>query len=160
MIFIYFYILYKGNKILHDCNLHKANLNIYQNQSVDYFISCPKSYVQSIDLTNADHISSISVFNNSNLVVTCPQNMQILLNINLYIYNNPNIAFDDNCYFNNVNIFDYPTFNTGEKKKNFVKNINIYNLSYILPFETETKLYIQRCNNDILNIYFTDEIIF
>lgn len=130
----------KSHQILHDCFSSDVNFDYFSNKSIDYIISCPNKKIQKINLNNTTNIKSISIFKDSHVIFECSPLIQ---NINLLIYNKPKIAFENQCYFYNIEIFDAPEFYWNQNFKVKTKNVVLYNDHYQLPFLSENIIYSQ-----------------
>lgn len=168
MLFFYFFIFYtKSQKIIHDCSSTYTDFNEFQNQSIELEVSCSENQI--IHFHNINLIKSISVFEKSNVVLSCSPNVKTLNNISLYIFNNSQINFDDNCLFDYIEIYGFLTLkllqNVHRISKNVILNDNtnqieptdmIYSVEkYENILEKNDEITLENDENDLKN----DEII-
>lgn len=134
-----------SNIISHDCYHLKNNLNIYQNQSINYQISCKSQNIQNIDLNDMNGVNYISIHNESNVIITCPFISNDFEAIILSIYGRPKISFNNSCLFNQVEIYGSPTFNLIDNSIFSTNILYLHNQTYQFPF-------------DFNYIYFSDNV--
>ena len=78
------------------------NLDVFQNESIDYRIDCPPKKTQKIIFSNTDHIKTISIFENSNVIIHCPSSTAQYNNLSLLLFDNSHISFKQHCNFNKI----------------------------------------------------------
>lgn len=96
------------NKIInHNCTFSNVDLNNYNlSESIDYQISCRSNAIQHIDVDNLYNVNSVSIFDNSNVIITCKSDLNNEEYILLKIYDTPNITFENYCNFKQVEPYD------------------------------------------------------
>lgn len=69
----------------------------------DYQISCTNELIQKINLKDIIKAKSISIYNKSKVILKCSNNTE---HINLYIYDNCFVKFENDCIFNTIVIYN------------------------------------------------------
>lgn len=166
----------KQQKIKHDCYSSFNPFNGFSQNTINYFISCPKETTQSIKLSDNANINSISISGETNVFISCLNTMQS--KIKLLIYDKPNISFGNHCYFNSIEMYGIPTINLIPNSNITVRNLVMKNSLYSLPinfhhiiysynetkriirskneFSQNTKIY--NCSN--ANLILSEELLF
>lgn len=123
-------------KMIHDCKEGYAKFDSYRwdYYLIDYKISCPKYSKQTIYISREDLFYSFSIFNDSNVILSCPSNTNEN-NLSLFIYDEPNIVFQNNFFFKWIEVFNSPTLDLSEKSTLSYDNILFHNPEYEIPNE-------------------------
>lgn len=135
--------------ITHNCNISNINCDIQENKLIDYYVSCNSKQIQIINISKVKGIKSISINDNSNVIITCDDKK--INQMKLSIYDTPTITFENHCYFSDVEIYDSPKFNLFENSLFLVDTIHLYNYSFEFPFHYKNIIYGKR-NNQRQNI--------
>lgn len=149
MFFIYFLSVLKI-KLTHDCNSYDSNLNGYKKELIEYAISCPNNKIQKINLINTDNVESVSISKDSNVIITCSNYTNELEQINLLVYDNPSITFQNDCNFKGIEIYGSPKFDVVQDARVSAKNAFLTNRSYHFPFYAENITFSSNKQNNIL----------
>lgn len=137
-------------------NCYNSNYfpNINTDDPINLDISCPKEEIQHIHLTNDKHIKYISIFNNSNVIISCSPLSAQSYHTNLNIYGNSTITLKDSCHFGNIEIHNSPTFQLDKNISSYVDNLFLYNSTYRIPFEYKnihiTSNYEYNCGKNLI----------
>lgn len=84
MFFVLFNILLiKTRKLIHDCYKEHVNFDDYSFDSFDYSISWTNNKTQNINLIYPNKESQLSIYQASNVSITCPKFNQQLNTINI-----------------------------------------------------------------------------
>lgn len=111
MLYLISIILLVNKIINHNCTFSNVDLNNYNlSESIDYQISCRSNAIQHIDVDNLYNVNSVSIFDNSNVIITCQSDLNNEEYILLKIYDTPNITFENYCNFKQVEIHNSPEF--------------------------------------------------
>ena len=138
VLFIFSPIFIKSNQFTHDCNSNNIDFDIFQNQPIDYIVSCSQNKIQYLNIDKYNHLNSISIYQDSVVSLLCSP---LCIDIDLFIFDQPELILTNNCIFRNITIYNSPTFNIIKNANIFAKNIIIYNNSYQLPFKSENAIY-------------------
>lgn len=138
VLFIFSPIFIKSNQFTHDCNSNNIDFDIFQNQPIDYIVSCSQNKTQYLNIDKYNHLNSISIYQDSVVSLLCSP---LCIDIDLFIFDQPELILTNNCIFRNITIYNSPTFNIIKNANIFAKNIIIYNNSYQLPFKSENTIY-------------------
>ena len=149
LIYILNLLLIKSSKIIHNCDSYDVNLDIYDVEPINYEISCPNTKPQIINIINADHIESISLFKDSDVLIMCSNSTDE--QIDLIIFDNPNITFQNNCHFKNIKIYGFPIFNQPQNSKVSSNTLFIYNNQFNFPIHAKKVIFSSRNATNLLN---------
>lgn len=127
--------------ITHNCNISSFNQRFYSNETVDYNIACESQKVQRINASNIQQDSFLSIYDYSNVIITCPNKSQNYINLFLSIYGEPTISFENYCHINKVEIHGSPRFQLFDNSFFFVNTLILYNQTYSFPFEYNNIFY-------------------
>lgn len=142
------YLLFRYSRSIKsniNCYSQNNNLDTFQKETIDYLITCPSQLIQKIDLSNIRSKISISVFKKSTVVFVCNNEYTVLPEINLLIYDEPNITFQNNCYFSNIEIYGQPILNFLDNSH--IKSRNIVLDDKSLSSQFDSNYYIYKHNN-------------
>lgn len=135
------YLLIKSNIITHNCNFSDRNIGMHQKESFDYQISCESQKIQKIDLENLKNADSISIFDESSVILNCSLMPNFTENLTLSIYDNPTITFENYCHFNSIEIYGLPSFHLFSNSHFLVDNLVLSDSKYQFPFEYKNVFY-------------------
>lgn len=145
-LFLINFLLYKYKEVVHNCDSEDYNLLYFQEGTIDYQISCEHEKIQRIDLKNASSIRSISIFDDTNVIIECPRLNDISDNLIISIYNEPNITIVNHCHFNQIEIYGSPTFNLFNNSLLSVDDLFLINKSYQFLFDYKNVFYTKSIN--------------
>lgn len=149
MIFLYLSSLFliQTSTFGENSNSNYSNSSLKEKMHLNYIISCSDNLPQKIYITKKYYNSSISILNKSNIEITCsPEIAKMNNEIKLFIYDNPEILFVDDCYFNSIEIYGSPIIKTSQKANIFINNTILYNNSYHFPLHSN---YINNSKNEL-----------
>lgn len=149
LIYILNLLLIKSSKVIHNCDYYVANLDIYDAEPINYEISCPNTKLQIINIINADHIESISLFKDSDVLIMCSDSTDE--QIDLIIFDNPNITFQNNCRFKSIKIYGLPIFNQPQNSIVSSNTVFIYNNQFNFPIQAKKVIFSSRNANKLLD---------
>lgn len=153
MIFIAFFLI-TLKIIKQNCYNSNYSPNIITDDPINLEISCPNDEIQHIYLTNDKYIKYISIFNNSNVIISCSPLSAQSYHTNLNIYGNSTITIKDSCHFGNIEIHNSPTFQLNKNTRSCVDNLFLYNSTYQIPFEYKnihiTSNYEYNCGKNLI----------
>lgn len=157
-IFLFFAFI-SSIDIYHDCNLTYANLDVYQNDSINYIISCPNTKTQKIKMQNPNHIKSILIFNKSIVHIECQEIIPKCFDTNILLFNDPNLTVHKKCCFGEIQKYDSNSFDISDKTGLFAYKANMFDhLNDQISFLSKRKIDDdKRCSHD-LNIYLSQSL--
>lgn len=139
--FLFSSILINLKTTIHNCNFSNGQWPQFGNESINYQISCPSYKIQRIDLKSNPNVKNISIFGDSNVIITCSSNENDLIQTVLSLYDKPTITFENKCNFNRIEIHNFPTFHLFSKSNISVNNLILTNHAYQFPFKYNHVIY-------------------
>lgn len=134
MLFLIF-LSYQLIKIINkDRYLPNYGKKVDTKEHLNLQISSPKDQIQEINLADYPNIKIISIYEESNVIISCLQSTIDIQQMYFNIFGKPTIAFNNSCHFSNLKIFDSPTFHLMQNSSFLVDSLILYNKEYQFPF--------------------------
>lgn len=149
MILFYFtsFLLIKTEIVNHNCSFSNIDLGEYNDEWIDLHINCEPQKIQKINLKDLNHVNSISIFDNSNVILSCSQSNFTSEYLFLSIYDRPTITIENHCHLNQIEIYGSPIFQLFDESNFSVDSLISYNKTYEFPFESKSITYLENMEN-------------
>ena len=137
-------LCYQHLKIINnDCNLQNHHPSFDTNEPLNLHISCSNDHIQEIYLEKNPNIKLITIYDESNVIISCFQLEKEIEHVQLKIFGTPTISFNNSCHFSNIEIYDSPKFKLLQNSSFFVDSLVLPKREYQFPFPFKDVYYQQ-----------------